>query len=141
MGKRIDKIKKEETVDIKGTIKGFVSEDKPEKTQEQEILEFKEKKKVAKMRNLTLEEAKKVKEREEEEEERLKRIKQELIQSLRVRIPEIEKKFSMTLDEGKNKKFSEKENIKIKENGGKQPQKETKKEDYVQEEEKEEREQ
>ena len=132
---------KEETLDIKGTIKGFVSEDKPEKTQEQEILEFKEKKKVAKMRNLTLEEAKKVKGREEEEEERLKRIKQELIQSLRVRIPEIEKKFSMMLDEGKNNKFSEKENIKIKENGGRQAQKETKKEDYVQEEEKGEREQ
>ncbi|MCI8654658.1 MAG: hypothetical protein HFJ48_02120 [Clostridia bacterium] len=139
MGKRIDKIKEEEKVDVAETIKGFISEDKPEKTQEQEILEFKEKKKAIRARNLTVEEEKRIKEKEAEEEEKLRRVKQELLQSLKVRIPEIEKKFAITLDDSKNKKFAEKEKIKIKETGGKQEQREEKKQEQTQEKEQEER--
>lgn len=141
MGKRNDKPKKEEEIDIKQTVKAFVSEEKVEKSQEQEILEYKEKKKPEKLRNLTPEEIKKVKEKEAEEEEKLKRIKQELLQSLKVRIPEIERRFAIVLDDSKNKKFSEKENIKVKETGGKQPKKEEKQAEHTQEVEQDEREQ
>lgn len=132
MGRRSDKIKEEEKVDVKGTIKGFMVAEQAEKTQEQEILDYKEKKKTEKKRNLTEEELKRKKEKDEEEEEILKKIKQELLQSLKVRIPEIEKKFfAMLVEDNRNKKFSEKENIKIKETGGKKPEIEEKQEEHT----------
>lgn len=132
MGRRSDKIKEEEKVDVKGTIKGFMVAEQAEKTQEQEILDYKEKKKTEKRRNLTEEELKRKKEKDEEEEEKLKKIKQELLQSLKVRIPEIEKKFfAMLVEDNRNKKFSEKENIKIKETGGKKPEIEEKQEEHT----------
>lgn len=135
MGRRSDKIKEEEKVDVKGTIKGFMVAEQAEKTQEQEILDYKEKKKTEKRRNLTEEELKRKKEKDEEEEEKLKKIKQELLQSLKVRIPEIEKKFfAMLVEDNRNKKFSEKENIKIKETGGKKPEIEEKQEEQETEE-------
>lgn len=126
MGRRSDKIKEEEKVDVSGTIKGFITAEPSEKTQEQEILEYKEKRKAEKLRNLTPDEIKRRKEKEDEEEKKLKRIKQELLQSLKVRIPEIEKRFRMTLEDRKDKKFPEKENIRVKDSGGEQPQKQIK---------------
>ena len=104
MGKRSNKQKNEE-IDVKGTIKGFVSAEQEEKTQEQEIMDYQEKKKAERLRNLTSEEVRRIKEKEEEEEEKLKRIKQELLQSLKVRIPEIEKRFFI-FEDNKNKKAS-----------------------------------
>lgn len=145
MGRRSDKIKEEEKVDVTGTIKGFITEEQSQKTQEQEILDYKEKKKTEKLRNVTQEEIKRRKEKEDEEEEKLKRIKQELLQSLKVRIPEIERKFfAMLVGDNRDKKFSEKENIKVKDAGGEQPQKQVKQkkqEGHIQETEQEEREQ
>ncbi len=124
MGRRSDKIKEEEKIDVKGTIKGFMVEEQEQKTQEQEILDYKEKKKAEKRRNLTEEELKRKREKDNEEEEKLKKIKQELLQSLKVRIPEIEKKFiAMLVGDNKNKKFPEKENIRVKDSGGEKPQK------------------
>lgn len=139
MGKRSNKQKNEE-IDVKGTIKGFVSAEQEEKTQEQEIIDYQEKKKAERLRNLTSEEVRRIKEKEEEEEEKLKRIKQELLQSLKVRIPEIEKRFFI-FEDNKNKKASDKENMKVKETGGIQKQKEEKKEEIKHEIEQDEREQ
>lgn len=101
---------------IKETIIGFVSEEKEEKTQEQEILEYQEKKKKIDLKNLTEEEIKKVKEKETEEEERLKRIKQELLHSLKVRVPEIEKAFG--IQEKSPKKENVKEKVKVEQREG-----------------------
>lgn len=139
MEKRSNKQKNEE-IDIKETIKGFVSAEQEEKSQEQEIMDYEEKKKSERLRNLTPEEIKNIKEKENEEEERLKRIKQELLQSLKVRIPEIEKRFFI-FEDNKNRKISDKENIRVKETGGIQKQKEEKREETKQEIEQDEREQ
>ena len=139
MGKRSNKQKNEE-IDVKGTIKGFVSAEQEEKTQEQEIMDYQEKKKAERLRNLTSEEVRRIKEKEEEAEEKLKRIKQELLLSLKVRIPEIEKSF-LIFEDNKNKKESDKENMKVKETGGIQKQKEEKKEEIKHEIEQDEREQ
>lgn len=141
MGKRSNKVIKEDEIDIKQTIRGFVSAEQEEKTQEQEILDYKEKKDTEKLRNMSPEEIRKQKEKEAEEEERLKKIKQELLRSLKERIPEIEKKFFVMLDDRKDRKLSEKENLKVKEAGGGQQQQEEKKEENIKEPEQEEREQ
>ena len=84
---------KENQIDVKNTIVGFIAPEEPEKTQEQEIIDFKLKRDREQVEEEEKKEEKKLS--YEEEEERLKKIKQELLQSLNVRIPAIEKRFKM----------------------------------------------
>ena len=89
--KKTGKISNEEKVtDIKGTIVGFVAPDPKEKTQEQEIQEFRlQKQNEREMALLSEEEQKKKREQYEADEERLEKIKAELLQSIKVRVPAI----------------------------------------------------
>ena len=84
----------EQVTDVKGTIVGFVAPDPEEKSQEQEIQDFKLKKQSEKELAKLSEEEQKAKRKEyQEEEERLEGVKVELIKSIKERIPAIEKKF------------------------------------------------
>ena len=86
----------EQVTDVKGTIVGFIAPDLEEKTQEQEIMEFKLKKQNEKqMAKLSEDEQEQKRKEYEKEEERLEGIKEELLKSIRERIPAIEKKFKM----------------------------------------------
>lgn len=112
--KKAGKTSNEEKVtDIKGTIVGFVAPDPKEKTQEQEIQDFKLKKQNEKeLGVLSEEEQKKKREQYEEEEEKLEKVKAELLQSIKIRIPAIEKKFKMIEQTKKKGKVVEKQNVK-----------------------------
>lgn len=112
--KKAGKTSNEEKVtDIKGTIVGFIAPDSKEKTQEQEIQDFKLKKQNEKeLEVLSEEEQKKKREQYEEEEEKLEKVKAELLQSIKVRIPAIEKKFKMIVQTKKKGKVVEKQNVK-----------------------------
>lgn len=112
--KKIGKINNEEKVtDIKGTIVGFVAPDPKEKTQEQEIQDFTlQKQNEREMALLSEEEQKKKREQYVTDEERLEKIKAELLQSIKVRIPAIEKKFKMVEPVKKKGKVVEKQNVK-----------------------------
>ena len=112
--KKTGKIENEEKVtDIKGTIVGFVAPDPKEKTQEQEIQDFELKKQSEReLARLSEEEQKKKRKEYKEEEERLEKVKAELLQSIKVRIPAIEKKFKIELPNNKKGKVVEKQNVK-----------------------------
>lgn len=94
--------KNEKIIDIKGTIEGFIEEEKPELSQEEaiksykkgDIIEYPGKKK-------------KTEEDEAEEEEHIKRVKKELLESLK-RVDMLEKKIFEEKDKDKIK------NIKVK---------------------------
>jgi len=86
----------EQVTDVKGTIVGFIAPDPEEKTQEQEIIDFKLKKETEKqLAKLSEEEQAKKRKEYEKEEERLEGVKAELLKSIRERIPAIEKKFKL----------------------------------------------
>lgn len=86
----------EKVTDVKGTIVGFVAPDPEEKTQEQEIQDFKLKQQNDKeFAMLSEEEQRKKREEYREEEEKIEKIKAELLESIKVRIPAIEKKFKL----------------------------------------------
>lgn len=112
--KKTGKINSEEKVtDIKGTIVGFVAPDPKEKTQEQEIQDFELKKQSEReLSRLSEEEQKKKRKEYAKEEERLEKVKAELLQSIKVRIPAIEKKFKIELTNNKKGKVVEKQNVK-----------------------------
>ena len=112
--KKTGKINSEEKVtDIKGTIVGFVAPDPKEKTQEQEIQDFELKKQSEReLARLSEEEQKKKRKEYAKEEERLEKVKAELLQSIKVRIPAIEKKFKIELTNNKKVKVVEKQNVK-----------------------------
>ena len=112
--KKTGKINSEEKVtDIKGTIVGFVAPDPKEKTQEQEIQDFELKKQSEReLARLSEEEQKKKRKEYAKEEERLEKVKAELLQSIKVRIPAIEKKFKIELTNNKKGKVVEKQNVK-----------------------------
>lgn len=112
--KKTGKINSQEKVtDIKGTIVGFVAPDPKEKTQEQEIQDFELKKQSEReLARLSEEEQKKKRKEYAKEEERLEKVKAELLQSIKVRIPAIEKKFKIELTNNKKGKVVEKQNVK-----------------------------
>lgn len=112
--KKTGKITSEEKVtDIKGTIVGFVAPDPKEKTQEQEIQDFRlQKQNERELAVLSEEEQKKKRKQYEEEEEKLEKVKAELLQSIKVRVPAIEKKFKMVETTNKKGKVVEKQNVK-----------------------------
>ena len=112
--KKTGKIENEEKVtDIKGTIVGFVAPDPKEKTQEQEIQDFELKKQSEReLARLSEEEQKKKRKEYAEEEKKLEKVKAELLQSIKVRIPAIEKKFKIELTNNKKGKVVEKQNVK-----------------------------
>ncbi len=92
--KKSSKVIQEQVTDIKGTIVGFIEPEQEEKTQEQEIQEFTLQKQSEKeLLKLSNEEQKAKRKKYAEEEERLEKVKAELLQSIRIRIPEIEKRF------------------------------------------------
>lgn len=92
--KKSSKVIQEQVTDIKGTIVGFIEPEQEEKTQEQEIQEFTlQKQSEKKLLKLSNEEQKAKRKKYAEEEERLEKVKAELLQSIRIRIPEIEKRF------------------------------------------------
>ena len=95
----------EQVTDVKGTIVGFVAPESDEKTQEQEIKEFKLKRQDEKqLQQLSEEEQRKKREEYQKEEERLEGVKAELIRSIKERIPVIESKFKLvppTIKKGK----------------------------------------
>ena len=112
--KKTDKKNSEEKVtDVKGTIIGFVAPDPKEKTQEQEIQDFELKKQSEReLARLSEEEQKKKRKEYAEEEKKLEKVKAELLQSIKVRIPAIEKKFKIELTNNKKGKVVEKQNVK-----------------------------
>ena len=112
--KKVEKINSEEKVtDVKGTIIGFVAPDPKEKTQEQEIQDFELKKQSEReLARLSEEEQKKKRKEYAEEEKKLEKVKAELLQSIKVRIPAIEKKFKIELTNNKKGKVVEKQNVK-----------------------------
>lgn len=113
MKKTGKKENEEKVTDIKGTIVGFVAPDPKEKTQEQEIQDFELKKQSEReLARLSEEEQKKKRKEYKEEEERLEKVKAELLQSIKVRIPAIEKKFKIELPNNKKGKVVEKQNVK-----------------------------
>lgn len=86
----------EQVTDVKGTIVGFIAVDPEEKTQEQEIQDFRLKKQSEReLAELSEGEQKKKREEYEEEEKKLEGVKAELIKSIKERIPAIEKKFKI----------------------------------------------
>ena len=96
--------KQEQTTDVKGTIIGFITPDPTEKTQEQEIQDFEIKKETDKeLATLSEEEQKKKREKYKKEEARLLKIKEELLRSIRERIPAIEKRFRIVVKQEKGK--------------------------------------
>lgn len=99
----------EQVTDVKDTIVGFVAPDPVEQTQEEEIQNFKLKKKTERELAKLSEEERKAKRKEyEEEEEKLEGVKVELLKSLRERIPAIEKKFKLVVASVKKGKVVEK---------------------------------
>ena len=99
----------EKVTDVKGTIVGFIAPDPVEKTQEQEIQEFEIKKETDKeLAKLSEEEQKLKKEEYEKEEKRLEKIKNELLESIRKRIPAIEKRFKLVIEPNKKEKVVQK---------------------------------
>lgn len=112
--KKSKKINNEEQVtDVKGTIVGFVAPDPVDKSQEQEIQEFRLKKQNEReLAQLSEEEQKKKREEYEKEEEKLEGVKTELLKSIRERIPAIEKKFRFTQPPVKKGKVVQKVNSK-----------------------------
>ena len=87
---------KEQVTDVKGTIVGFIAPDPEEKSQEQEIQDFRLKRETEReLARLSEEEQKKKRAQYEKEEEKLERVKTELLQSIKERIPAIEKKFKI----------------------------------------------
>ena len=89
---------KEQVTDVKDTIVGFIAPDTEEKTQEQEIQEFKLKKQNEReLAKLSEEEQKKKREEYAEQEKKLEGVKAELLKSIRERIPAIEKKFKLVV--------------------------------------------
>ena len=103
------KNKQEKVTDVKGTIIGFVAPDPEEKTQEQEIEEFKIKKETEKeLAKLSEEEQKKKREEYEEEEKKLEVIKIELLKSIKERIPKIEEKFKINISNSRKGNVVEK---------------------------------
>ena len=129
--KKTDKRNSEEKVtDVKGTIIGFVAPDATEKTQEQEIQDFELKKQTEReLARLSEEEQKKKRKEYEKESEKLEKVKAELLQSIKVRIPEIEKKFKIELTNNKKGKVVEKQNLKGKTRTKEQQQQENQKEE------------
>lgn len=104
----------EQVTDIKGTIVGFVAPEQEERTQEEEIQNFKlRKEKEKEIAKLSEEEQKKKREELEKDEERLERIKAELLRSIKERIPAIEKRFKMESPTTKKGKVVEKVNGKV----------------------------
>lgn len=100
---------KEQVADVKGTIVGFVAADPVEQTQEQEIQEFRLKKQSEKeLANLSEEEQKAKRAKYKEDEERLEGVKAELIKSIKERIPAIEKRFKLVIQQAKKGKVVEK---------------------------------
>ena len=96
--------KQKQTTDVKGTIIGFITPDQTEKTQEQEIQDFEIKKETDKeLATLSEEEQKKKREKYKKEEARLLKIKEELLRSIRERIPAIEKRFRIVVKQEKGK--------------------------------------
>lgn len=99
----------EQVTDLKGTIVGFVEQDPIEKTQEEEIQNFKLKKENEReLAKLSEEEQKAKRERYKEEEEKLEGIKIELLKSIKERIPKIEEKFKLVIAKTKKGKVVEK---------------------------------
>ena len=116
----------EQETDVKGTIVGFIATDPVEQTQEEEIQNFRLKKESEKvLAKLSEEEQKKKREYYEEEEKKLERVKEELLKSIRERIPAIEKKFKTVIAPTKKGKVVEKVN-------GKSYQKTSKKDEDLQ---------
>lgn len=130
--KKTGKVNNEEKVtDIKGTIIGFVEPDQKEKTQEQEIQDFILKRQTEReLAYLSEEEQKRKRKQFEEEEEKLEKVKEELLQSIKIRIPAIEKKFKIVEETNKRGKVVEKQQVKGKvQNKELEPPEETKKQD------------
>ena len=101
--------KEEQVADVKGTIVGFVAPDPVEQTQEQEIQEFRLKKQNEKeLAKLSEEEQKAKRAKYKEDEERLEGVKAELIKSIKERIPAIEKRFKLVIQQAKKGKVVEK---------------------------------
>lgn len=105
MENKKSKNEQEQVTDVKGTIVGFVAPDPEEKTQEQEIQDFRLKKQNEReLATLSEEDQKKKRDAYKKEEERLEGVKAELIKSIKERIPAIEKKFKFvqpTVKKGK----------------------------------------
>lgn len=107
----------EKVADVKGTIIGFIEEDPAEKTQEQEIQDFKLKKQNEReLSKLSEEEQKEKRKKYEEEEEKLENVKTELLKSIKERIPAIEKRFKLVIQQNKKEKVVEKFKSKTLEN-------------------------
>ncbi len=99
----------EQVTDVKGTIVGFIAPDPEEKTQEQEIQDFKLKKQNEReLAALSEGEQKKKREEYDQEVKRLEGVKAELIRSIKERIPAIEKKFKLVESPAKKGKVVEK---------------------------------
>lgn len=99
----------EQVTDVKDTIVGFIAPDPAEQTQEEEIQNFKLKKKTERELAKLSEEEQKAKRKEyEEEEKKLEGVKLELLKSIRERIPAIEKKFKIVIESAKKGKVVEK---------------------------------
>ncbi len=99
----------EQITDVKDTISGFVAPDPVEQTQEQEIQEFRLKKQSEReLAKLSEEEQRKRRKKYAEEEERLEGVKTELLKSIRERIPAIEKKFKLVIENSKRGKVVQK---------------------------------
>ena len=107
--KKNNKNEQEQVADVKGTIVGFVAPDPVEQTQEQEIQEFRLKKQSEKeLAKLSEEEQRAKREKYKEDEERLEGVKAELIKSIKERIPAIEKRFKLVIQQAKKGKVVEK---------------------------------
>ena len=99
----------EKVTDVKETIVGFIAPDPVEKTQEEEIQNFKLKKESEReLARLSEEEQKAKREKYKEEEEKLEGVKAELIRSIKERIPKIEEKFKLVIANAKKGKIVEK---------------------------------
>ena len=99
----------EQVTDLKGTIVGFVEQDPIEKTQEEEIQNFKLKQESEReLAKLSEEEQKEKRKKYKEEEEKLEGVKAELLKSIKERIPKIEEKFKLVIASAKKGKVVEK---------------------------------
>jgi len=99
----------EQLTDLKGTIVGFVATEPVEQTQEQEIQDFKLKKQNEKeLAKLSEEEQAQKRKQYKEEEEKLEGVKAELLKSIKERIPAIEKRFKLVIQNNKKGKVVEK---------------------------------
>lgn len=83
----------EKTIVIGEVIGNFIKEEPKELSSEEEIIQFKIKREIQAIKNMTEEEKKKKEEEARQEEEELQKQKRELLDSLQKRIPAIEKRI------------------------------------------------